>query len=87
MRPLSSTPENDLQSQDRSAPTDAESQAVRGYECDRCGQTFDGEPAGAGLFLWSRGDELRYEEPPLCEPCANQVTLGAILSHFEDDEE
>jgi hypothetical protein len=56
------------------------------FECDVCGKRFDGEPAGSGLFLWTRGDEVRYEEPPLCEECASKVTLGALVA-FEDEEE
>jgi hypothetical protein len=57
-----------------------------GFECDMCGQHFDGEPAGAGLFMWTRGDEVRFEEPPLCEGCAENVTLDA-LTRFEVEEE
>jgi hypothetical protein len=57
-----------------------------GFECDMCGQHFDCEPAGSGLFLWTRGDELRIEEPPLCELCAQNVTLDA-LTRFEVEEE
>jgi hypothetical protein len=58
------------------------------YECDACGRSFAGEPAGAGLFLWTRGDEVRYEEPPLCEECASEITVGALVKwDAEDDEE
>ncbi|HTQ04467.1 MAG TPA: hypothetical protein VMI54_11455 [Polyangiaceae bacterium] len=60
----------------------------KSYECDACGRSFDGEPAGAGLFLWTRGDEVRYEEPPLCEECASEITVGALVKwDAEDDEE
>lgn len=38
--------------------------------CDACGAVIEGEPAARGLFLWTRGDEVRFEEPPLCEDCA-----------------
>lgn len=64
----------------------SEARPARQFECDVCGARFDGEPAGSGLFVWTRGDEVRYEEPPLCEECASKVTLGA-LSWFDDDEE
>jgi hypothetical protein len=57
-----------------------------GFDCDMCGQHFEGEPAGCGLFMWTRGDELRFEEPPLCETCAQDVTLDA-LTRFEVEEE
>ena len=60
----------------------------KSYECDACGRSFEGEPAGAGLFLWTRGDEVRYEEPPLCEDCASEITVGALVKwDAEDDEE
>jgi hypothetical protein len=57
-----------------------------GFDCDMCGQHFEGEPAGSGLFMWTRGDELRFEEPPLCEACAENVTLDA-LTRWEAEEE
>jgi hypothetical protein len=59
----------------------------RGYDCDACGKSFDGEPGGAGLFIWTRGDEVRYEEPPLCEACAHEITVGALLKWEAEDEE
>lgn len=58
-----------------------------GYDCDMCGQHFDGEPAGSGLFLWTRGEELRFEEPPLCEVCAQNVTLDALTRWDVEEEE
>ena len=57
-----------------------------GFECDQCGQHFDAEPAGSGLFMWTRGDEVRFEEPPFCEACAQNVTLDA-LTRWEAEEE
>jgi hypothetical protein len=61
---------------------------VAGFDCDMCGVFFEGEPGGAGLLMWTRGEEVRYEEPPLCEECAVQVTLGALLRwEIEDEEE
>jgi hypothetical protein len=57
-----------------------------GFDCDVCGQHFDEEPSGSGLFMWTRGDEVRFEEPPLCEACAQSVTLDA-LTRFEVEEE
>ena len=44
-------------------------------------------PAGAGRFLWSRGDEYRFEEPPLCEECALRISVGAVLKWESEDEE
>ncbi|MEM4405066.1 MAG: hypothetical protein QXR28_04295 [Nitrososphaerota archaeon] len=57
------------------------------WECDLCGETFTGESAGAGLFVTTRGDEVRYEEPPLCEQCATGITLGALARWRREDEE
>ncbi len=59
----------------------------RGFECDACGKWFQGEPSGSGLFLWTRGDEVRYEEPPLCEACASEITVGALVTWETEDEE
>ncbi len=58
-----------------------------GYDCDMCNQHFDGEPAGSGLFVWTRGEELRFEEPPLCETCAQNVTLDALTRWGVEEEE
>ena len=75
-----------LVADDRPAP--ASSPANRsGFECDACGKWIDGEPGGAGLFVWTRGDEVRYEEPPLCEDCASEITVGALLRWDTEDEE
>lgn len=70
----------------RDARGGSDGPALRGYECDGCGERFEGEPAGSGLFVWSRGGEVRYEEPPLCESCASKVTLGALM-RWEDEED
>jgi hypothetical protein len=58
-----------------------------GFECDACGKWIEGEPGGAGLFVWTRGDEVRYEEPPLCESCASEITVGALLRSDTEEEE
>jgi len=58
----------------------------RSYDCDMCGKHFDGDPGGSGLFMWTRGDEVRFEEPPLCDECASNVTLDA-LTRWETEEE
>jgi hypothetical protein len=65
----------------------SESSEVRSYECDRCGASFDGEPGGAGLFVWHRGEEVRFEEPPLCEECAKTVTMLAFACCLVEEEE
>jgi len=63
--------------------SETDSEKVR---CDACGDEIDGDPAGSGLFLWTRGEEVRYEEPPLCEQCAYAIAVGGMLT-FEADEE
>ncbi len=62
-------------------------EATRGFECDGCGKSFAGEPGGSGLFIWARGDEIRYEEPPLCQECADSVTVNALLGWECEEEE
>ena len=73
--------------QDEAASSSGAGAASQSYECDACGNSFDGEPGGAGLFLWTRGEEVRYEEPPLCEQCASRITVGALLKWDTEDEE
>ncbi len=65
----------------------AQSAAERSFHCDSCGRTFSGEPGGAGLFVWTRGDEVRYEEPPLCDRCAYEISIGALLRWSIEEEE
>jgi hypothetical protein len=59
----------------------------RRFVCDCCGETFRGIPEGAGLFVWTRGDETRFEEPPLCEKCATQITVGALVKWSQEEDE
>lgn len=55
--------------------------AAETLACDACGKPIAGEPSGRGLYVWTRGDEVRYEEPPLCEQCANAIGLAALASY------
>lgn len=67
------------------AQAEAKGAVVR---CDACDGEIEGEPAGSGLYLWSRGDdELRLEEPPLCEGCATAIGTTALRKWDEEDEE
>ncbi|HVY44862.1 MAG TPA: hypothetical protein VHB21_03245 [Minicystis sp.] len=55
--------------------------------CDACDARIEGEPAGHGLYVWSRGSELRFEEPPLCPTCATAIGITALqLWSMEEDE-
>jgi len=41
---------------------------------------------GRGLLVWSRGEERRYQEPPLCSACATAIGVSA-LQRWEIEEE
>jgi hypothetical protein len=74
------------------APTDLlrEAEAL----CDACGKIVDMDPAdggarsapGHGVYLWARGDEIRFETVPLCASCATAIGLAA-LGRCEIEEE
>lgn len=84
LRPLPAPP---IDAQSNNATGDSCAPAAA-YECDLCGASFTGRPAGSGLLMWSRGDEMRFEEPPLCESCGEQLVLGALFNWSQgfDDE-
>lgn len=42
--------------------------------------------SGRGLLVWARGEERRYQEPPLCPSCASAIGVSA-LRHWEIEEE
>jgi len=70
--------------------------------CDVCGARLPSEddedqggenanenryaPAGRGLYVWSRGGEIVYEEPPLCGSCSTAIGMSA-LARWEIEEE
>jgi hypothetical protein len=66
---------------------DAAPEGNEALRCDACGETIEGSPAGSGLFLWTRGEEVRYEEPPLCERCAYAIAVGGTLQWGDVDDE
>ena len=51
---------------------------------DREDQPFN--VSGRGLLVWTRGEERRYQEPPLCPGCAAAVGMTA-LSRWETEED
>ena len=55
--------------------------------CDACSELIEGEPAGRGLYVWTRGDEVRYEEPPLCALCATAIGITALATWSVEEEE
>jgi hypothetical protein len=55
--------------------------------CDACDRKIEGEPAGLGLFVTTRGDEVRFEEPALCPWCATAIGLSATDDAEIEEEE
>lgn len=55
--------------------------------CHACDAPIEGEPAGRGLMVFLRGDEVVREEPPLCERCALAVSMTALDRIFVEEEE
>ncbi len=41
---------------------------------------------GCGVYLWTRGDEVRFEKAPLCGQCASAIGMSA-LARWEIEEE
>jgi hypothetical protein len=75
---------------------------VESHRCDVCaaslrsrtrsaeeGDSDTDDPSdvtGRGLLVWSRGEERRYQEPPLCSACAAAIGVSA-LQRWEIEEE
>jgi hypothetical protein len=55
--------------------------------CHACEAEITGEPAGHGLLVFPRGDDVTREEPPLCERCALAIGVTALWGFADDDEE
>jgi hypothetical protein len=55
--------------------------------CDACDCAIEGEPSGRGLYMWTRGDEVRFEEPALCGPCAMAIGISALAAWSVEEEE
>jgi len=61
--------------------------------CDACGEPVaqpvddDGyDVPGAGIYVWTRGEEVRFEKVPLCPSCAAAIGVTA-LARWEIEEE
>jgi hypothetical protein len=68
--------------------------AEEGVKCDACGALLPaagdddagyGLP-GAGVYMWTRGDQVRFEKAPLCAECASAIGMTA-LARWEIEEE
>ncbi len=57
------------------------------FVCDACDTTVQGEPAGSGLYLWTRDGGVRVEEPPLCASCATAIGVTALAQWSVEEEE
>lgn len=55
--------------------------------CDLCDAPIEGEDGGSGLYVWTRGEVVRYEEPPLCLTCGPRLAMTALRQWEEEDEE
>jgi hypothetical protein len=66
--------------------------ADEGPRCDLCGDRLpdDDDPenalTGSGLYIWSHGGDIVYEEPPLCASCGTAIGMSA-LARWEIEEE
>jgi hypothetical protein len=57
--------------------------------CDLCESPIakGEEQGGSGLYVWTRGDHVRYEEPPLCRDCGDRLVMLASRRWEEEEEE
>jgi hypothetical protein len=69
-----------------------ESTPAARIDCDICGEPVtmsddDETFVGKGVFLSVRGDEVRYEDAPLCSTCATAIGINALIrAEIEEDE-
>ena len=77
----------------RVPPPDAQCEPADEVLCDSCGTPVprrdedDGYAVpGEGMYLWTRGDEVRFERVPLCATCASAIGLAA-WARWEIEEE
>ena len=53
--------------------------------CDACEAPIVGEPAGLGVYLWARGEDVHAEDAPLCAACATAIGMTALGAAEDDD--
>jgi hypothetical protein len=62
--------------------------------CDACGAALphagadEGgyRVAGEGVYMWTRGEQVRFDRAPLCPECASAIGMTA-LARWEIEEE
>ena len=55
-------------------------------ECSLCEAPIEGAPTSSGLLLWTRGDDIRYDEPPLCASCSTTLAVTAYARWYLEEE-
>jgi hypothetical protein len=55
--------------------------------CSVCDGEIDGEPGGTGLLMWTRGEETRFDEPPICGDCARTLNVTAFARWTAEESE
>ncbi len=72
---------------DASLARERDSMGTRDLRCDACDEVVEGEPAGRGILLSTRGGEVRFDEPVLCDRCATAIGLRAKRDFEIEDEQ
>ena len=55
--------------------------------CHCCDRRLEDSRGGTGLFLWVRGDQVEYEEPPLCFDCSQALSVSWLQRVYEMEDE
>jgi hypothetical protein len=90
--PEPASPQRDAASETHVASHELLFAAPGEVRCDACGSPVardDDEVYGVpgeGVYLWARGDEVRFERAPLCASCASAIGMTA-LARWEIEEE
>lgn len=93
-RPHDPPPDEAPASRERTVGTHRDLFAPAGAPaCDACGAAVpeadedDGYGLGGeGVYVWTRGDAVRFEKAPLCPSCASAIGVTA-LARWEIEEE
>jgi hypothetical protein len=72
---------------DASLQTHQTAKGSLGLRCDNCDEVIEGEPSGRGLYMWTRGEERRFEEPALCTRCSVAIGVTALNAWNVEEEE